>query len=288
MILAETMITRTAGAIAKLKFRILCVGSAADSALVRVEPAALLLTDPVGFLSEVDGAFALLFGKAAENGCTEEKEEIQCGYDREKIDRKRIGNYSKQKIGRVDECDILYFDWKEEKQQHLHVRVQGGKREEHGQVKILRVDPDTGPTEKIDEKPIQNGDDPPDEKVNIKMRGTPILLQSVSDPVIKVKDEKGKNTGRGRVEHKSHKTPDLPAEDQCCIKTQIGKKRGVGDTDKPESYICDRKIPHQIRNPKMRMFIAKTVNEPHGVFHKADLLKEMVPILLLYLTFFCC
>ena len=111
------------------------------------------------------------------------------------------------------------------------------------------------------------------------MCGAPVLFQRVADPVIEVEDQKSKDTGGRRIQHKCQQAPDLTAQDKCGIKTEIGKKCGVRDADKPENYVCNRKIPHQIRNPEMGMFIAKPVDKPHGVFHWIDLLMEMGTIL---------
>ena len=76
MVLAETVISRTAGAVTELELRKLGIGPAADGAFMRIKLAALLLPDPAGFFPKIDGAFGIFLRKHPDKRRSEKDEEI--------------------------------------------------------------------------------------------------------------------------------------------------------------------------------------------------------------------
>ena len=267
MVLAEAVVPRTAGAVPELKLGKLRVRAAADRAFMGIQLAALFPADPPGFPPEIHRVCAGSLRPAAKQIPAAENQEIQHGHDGQEIRGERVCKHAQQEICRVNIGHVFYLYRDQEKQQHLQIGKQRRKGEEHGQVDILRVQPKTPAGNKIHQKAVHDGQQHAGEKVYIELRRSPILLQSASDPVIKIKHNEGQNPCAGRIEHKGNQPPYLPPENHCRVKAEISHKHGVHSAQYPEGHIGDAYIQHQIFNAKMGVLIAKTLYIIHRVFH---------------------
>ena len=273
---AEAVISGAAGAVAKLQPGIFGVGSAADRAFVVIQLIPLLLTDFFGFSPEVDGGLARLAGKVPEQSPGEKDEKIQDGDDRQKIDRKRTPDDRKQEVCRVNQRQIFHFDRNDEKQQYLLIGEKRRIGEKHGQIQILCVNDDPVATDEINQKSVYDGQKPPDDQINVKLRRAPILLQRAPHPVIEIKYQEGKQPHTGWVDHKGEQTPYLPTQNQRRIEAEIAHQGRVSGSENPENDIGNGQIAHQVWNSKIRMAITETVNQPHGIFQANSPLIKLV------------
>ena len=90
MVNAEAVVSRTAGAVPELQARILGIRPPADGALVMVKLLALLLSDPLGSLAEVNGGTAGPARKIAQQCPGKENHEVQNRNNGKKIDGERF------------------------------------------------------------------------------------------------------------------------------------------------------------------------------------------------------
>ena len=72
MVLTETVISRTAGAVTELELWKLGIGPAADG----TKRAALFMPDPAGLFPKIDGAFGIFLRKHPDECCSEKDKEI--------------------------------------------------------------------------------------------------------------------------------------------------------------------------------------------------------------------
>ena len=265
---AEAMIASAAGAITELQPGVVGIRTPTDRALVVVELIALFLTDLPRSFAEIDGGGSGLLWEIPQQGSGEENHEVENRDNRKQIDGEGIGNHREDKICSINERQILHPDRNNEKQKNLLVGKQGSIGEEHGEVKILRIDPDSPATDEVHQKTVDDSQKPPDQQINIKLRRAPILLERAAHPVIEIEHKKGEQTGAGWIEHEGEKAPDLPAQYQRSVKAQIAHQNGIRRPENPENNIGDRQIPHEIRDAEIGMPITETVDQTHGIFHR--------------------
>ena len=232
-----------------------------------IELIALLLTDFLRSFAEVDGGSAGLLWKIAQQGPGEENHKVQDGDNWQQVDGEGTGDHSEDKVGSVDESQLLHPDRDDEKQQNLLIREQSRIGEKHGQIKILSIDTDPQTTDKVHQKTVDDSQKPADQQIDIKLWCPPVLLQRTAHPVVEIKDQKCKKTGAGRVEHKSKQAPDLPAKNQRGVKAEVAHQHTVRGTKNPENDVGDRQIPHEVRDTEVGMPITETINQTHGIFH---------------------
>ena len=270
MVDAEAVIACAAGAVAEFQPGIVRVGAPADGAFVMIQAFALFLFDFPRRFAEVDGraGLARLPGNQAQKRAGEEDEEVQNGDDRQEIDREGIGDHGGQEIKRIDQGHVFHLDRDKEEEQNGLVGEERGIGEEHRQVKVLRVDADAQAADEIDQETVKHRQRPADEKIDVELRRTPVLLERAAHPVVEIKDEKGEKTRGGRINHKGEQTPDLTAQNQRCVKAQIAQEHAVGHAENPEDDVRDRQVAHQVRDAEIRMLVTEAVNQPHGVFHR--------------------
>ena len=108
MFAAEAVIALTAGAIAKLKIRIIHIGFTADGALVGIELALLFVADAGRFLAEVYGAVAGLSGKEGLQVASAENEEVKQRHNRQQIYGERITQHCHEEEHCIDQSKELH------------------------------------------------------------------------------------------------------------------------------------------------------------------------------------
>ena len=77
---------------------------------------------------------------------------------------------------RIQQGKPLHLHRDDEKQQHLHIRKERRKGEEHGQVHILRVELDSNAGNKIHQKAVHDREDQAGEKVDVELGRPPLPL----------------------------------------------------------------------------------------------------------------
>ena len=222
MVLAETVVSGAAGAVAEFQIGVVGVRAAADAALV---PVALL-----GFLFlllfhsglELDGLVGILVAGHAPPGAEglrqvrpEEHQEVQKGNDgnegADKVQPQQGTQNVHGKEHRVQNGQPLHLDGNDEKQQHLGVRVQSGKGQEHGHADVIGAENGIIDVEGvIADDAHQNGQHHAGEIIEVEFRRAPLPLQQVADEVIKVQvDDEVKDIADIRHENKAHQPPQL-------------------------------------------------------------------------------
>ena len=136
MLYTEAVIALAAGAITKLKLRIICIGSAADRAFVGVKLGSLFIADFCRLLTEIQRALACFLGQESLQIGAAENEEINEGDNRQEVYGERIAKDAYKEKDRVYKCKELHAHRQEEHEQHLHIGVHGRKGKEHGQIDV--------------------------------------------------------------------------------------------------------------------------------------------------------
>lgn len=267
MVAAETVIALAAGAIAKLQLRMVHICSATYCTLMGIQLALLLPAYASGFPPEIDGALAGSGRPVAPEIAAAENEEVQHRHHRQQVYWESVRQNGIYKEHSVNYCQVFYLYRDNVKYQDLDIREHTGKAEKHGQIYIVRVQPHHHARSKVYHKTVNYGQDNAGEKVNSKLACTPVLLQSIAHPIVKIEYDESQNTGAGRVEHKGHQTPDLPSEYKGCIKAQIGEKQRVYGAENPECHIGYSNIQHKVLYAEIGMVVAKALNLVHRVSH---------------------
>ena len=165
--LTKAVVARAAGTVAELQVGPLCVGPAADVALVAVAPLLLLLflLPHGGF--KLDGLVGGLVpgpppavGDLIGDPGPEEYNEVENGDDGQQRQQKaageKIAEKRQGKIGGVQPGQPLHLDREEEENQKLGVRIEHGKGEEHGEVDVVRAGNAGGAKDQTDHNTSQN------------------------------------------------------------------------------------------------------------------------------------
>ena len=244
MLAAEAVVPHAAGAVPELKLGIVDIRPAADGALVRIKLSRLLLSDTPGLAPEIHRARARSrpAGEHRGNIPPAENEEVQHRDNGQEINREGACDNRKHKERRVNQREILHLHRDDEHEQHLHIREQRRKREEHRQVDILGVEHNVDAEHKVDDKAVQYGQNNAGEKVAVELRRAPILLKRAADPIIKIEGDKGDEACIRRVENKGHDTPYLPVQDKIGVKRKVRQQNRVHRAEKPERHVRYRYI----------------------------------------------
>ena len=131
MFAAEAVIALTAGAVAKLKVRIIHIGFTADGALVGIKLALLFVADAGRFLAEVYGAFAGLLGKERLQVAGAENKEVQQRHYWQQIYGEGIAQHCHEEKYCINQGKELHAHRDNEHEQHLHIRIHRRKGEKH-------------------------------------------------------------------------------------------------------------------------------------------------------------
>ena len=157
MVDTETVVARTAGTVTEFQPGIIGISSSADGTFVMIELTALFLSDFSGFPAEIDrGTVGSARNKLHQRSGKEDKE-IQYCNDRQKVDRKRVGQNGNQKICSIDQGHVFHLYGDEIKEQNPLIRKQGCIGKEHGKVQILCINPDPIPPDKVYQKAVEHG-----------------------------------------------------------------------------------------------------------------------------------
>ena len=123
MFAAEAVVALTAGTVAELKLRMVHIRSAADRALVGVEPGLLLIADAGRFLAEVYGALALFAGQKCLKIAGAENEEVQQRHQRQHVYGEGIAQHGHKEEHSINQGEELHAHRNDEHEQHLHIRI---------------------------------------------------------------------------------------------------------------------------------------------------------------------
>ena len=173
------------------------------------------------------------------------------------VARQQAAHHVNGEQRRVQIGQPFHLDGDNEEQQHLRIREQERKGEEHGQVHV-------GGARHADEavagdKAGQNGADHRQEHtaeiVEIELGGAPLLLQCGADPVVKVQadDEHQRGAGAG-IEDECHDAPDLAVEQTVQVELEKVQRGGIGvhcqHGQDIHRRVADDDDAHQIGNTK--------------------------------------
>ena len=267
MLLTEAVITFTAGAVAEFEIRKFLVCSSTDGAFVFIKLSLLLTTDTLRLPAEVYGVGAGSFGHGTQKIPSAEDEEVDDRHHGQKICREAASKHTGNKQRRVHICKIFYLDRYDVEKQNLHIREKDGKGEEHGKIHILRCQIKAQPRNKVHEEAVYDGEYYAGEKVDVELCRSPVLFESSTYHIIKIKGNERQNTHTGRIESKGHKSPHLPAKDESRVEGQIAHKHGIYRADYPKNHIGNGYIFHKVGDTKAGMFSAKIVDDTSGIFH---------------------
>ena len=281
VILAEAMVTDAFGAVAELKVRVVRIRAAADRTFVPIKAGGLFAADLLRRPLEVDGGIALFENpEHAEQIISAEEEEVQNGHHRDQVCRERQGKDTEEEEHGVHQSKPLHLDRDNEEQQHLHIREEGGKGKEHGEIDILRRKADWYAGYKIHEKAVQNGEDDSGEEIDIEPGRPPLSLECGADEVIEIERDEGKETSTRRDKYKGDQPPDMPVENIVGIEGHIRENARIDHIEQPHNGTGDRQIPHQVRDAEIRMLHTKDVN----LFsHESSSLRDKILCLSYYL-----
>ena len=260
MFAAEAVVAFTAGAVTKLKIRIVHIGLAADCALMIIELTLLLVSDAGRLLAEVDGALALFPGQKSLQVIAAENEEVEQGHQRQEIYREGIAQHADNKEHRVNKSEKLHAHRDNEHEQHLHIRIHRREGEEHRKIDVAGIQHHAGVECKIHHKAVNHRQQNTGEKEHGEGTAAPFPLKDAAYPVIEVKHQQRQKTGVGREEHEADNTPDLTAHDKCRVKDNVLQEHGIDHIHQPEGHIGYGHIFHKIAYAKVGVIIAKALN----------------------------
>ena len=268
VILTEAVIALTLGAVTELQLGMLPIRSDAYGTFVIVKVCLLIPPDLCAFPSEIDDIRAGALRQKAHKITAAEDDKIDHGNDRKKICREGRCKDPGDKQDSINNGEIFDLERNNEKQKHLHIRVERRKREEHTQIYILRRKIEIYAEKEVDHKAVNHRQQNAGEEIDGKLRCPPLAFQRCADQIIKIDRDKGQKTAARRVHGVGDKPPDLPMQDRGGIEREIAHQHGIDRTDQPEYHIADADVFHQIRNAEIRMLTAKTVDKRNAISHR--------------------
>ena len=286
VLLAEAVVARAAGAVAELQLRIAGVRPPADRALVVVElilllPAGALLLPPDagGLPAEVYHGVAGLAGPPVPKLHAKKDQVVQHGYQREQVQRE-LRDVLHDHVGKqpqIHQRQPLHLHRQDHEQQHLHVREQGGHREEHGHEQEIPGHADhLIPGDEVHQKAEENCEKPAQENVKIELNSAPILLQQCAHPIVKIKGQQSqKRVVIKADEQEGHQPPELAVEDGPGVKGEVREQCEVAqqNAQDPGQHAAAHQIADQVRDAEMGVLIGKALHQAHGVFHEITSMK---------------
>lgn len=244
----------------------LLIGAAADGAFMIIEVCLLLFADAGRLPAEVDSVGAGTARHGALEIVKAEDKEVNYGHHRQKVCREGCGKDAYNKERRIHIGQILYLYGDKIEKKHLHIREEGGKGKEKGEIDILGAEIEAEAGYEVHDKAIEHCKYDAGEKIDIEAGSAPIAFKSGADHIIEIKGDESKYPGAGRIEHEGDKAPDLPAQDKGGVEGEIAHEHGVHRTKDPEHHVGNGDIFHQIGNTEVGMLPAESVN---GISHRS-------------------
>lgn len=262
MFRAVTMISDASGAVAELHIRIIQIRNAADLAFSGVWS---IVTFPVhlpGSLFVIDHLRIALSGflsEILEQPSAAEEQIVQHRNDGKEIIRKRRHNDFIQEKRRIDICQPFDLHGNDEEEQHLCVGEQCCEGKEHGQVDIGSGNADIYTCDEVDQESVNNSEKDTRQEIQRELRFSPILFQSATDKIVKIKHDQCQNSATRWNNGKCDQSPDLSFQDQRRRELQHADQHisRIHHGKQPNNDIADNDIKHQIRDPKSRMFVTE-------------------------------
>lgn len=175
----------------------------------------LLVVDAMYFPLEVNRCLALAASAGtdiAEKLISAENEIVQhCDYG-EKIYREGTIYYADNKYNCIHHCQPLHFYGYEEKQQNLQIGEEGGEGKEHRKIDILSGDKVAFSGDKIENKAVDNREKYAGKEINVEACGAPSVFKGFSYEIVKIKEDKGKQSRGVGHKGKSKESPNLTAQ----------------------------------------------------------------------------
>ena len=195
---------------------------------------------------------------------------VEHRHHRQQVQRERRRDDAEHEQRRIHIRQILHLDRDNEKQQHLHIRIERGKGEEHGQVQIRGRDDHVASENSRKDHAVDRREEHTAHVVDREFAVAPLALETRADPIVKIQHhQQPDGAGLRGYEHIRHKPPDLPVQDSLC---RAAQKRNelpgrVHFRQQPDSRVADDDDQHQVRDTKARMRIAKPVDFVHQFSH---------------------
>ena len=203
MVFAEAVVTHAFGTVTEFKIRIIRIRAAADGAFMPVKAGGLFPPDLLCRALEVDcGGALFIHTEHAEQIVPAEEEEVQDGHQRKQICWEGQREDAKEEEDGIYQRKPLHFDRDDKEQQHLHIREEGGKREEHGEIDILRRKADCHMGNEIHQEAVDDGEENAREEIDVEPGCPPLALKRGADKVVKIKSNESEKPGARRDEHK--------------------------------------------------------------------------------------
>ena len=211
--------------------------------------------------TEVAAGFPIprLLLQMVEKIAAEEKQDIE-----QRQEKCHAGNKSAEDQGiqikeNIQKSQIFDFHRQQEKQAHLKIRIESGKRQEKGKIQIF-----------IGAIPgDERGENCPHHTAEIKqvkLEFAPLVFQPLTDEAVEIqgKHDPKRRGGRGQ-KYKSDQPPDFPLENSLPVQGQKGDQIGLRQEqiDQINSQHGGRQDYHQMRNCQPVKFAVQFLKPIH-------------------------